>query len=225
MLQLLPASGFGMALAQDGGDLRLLLHNHGNAPLPLQLRVSAPAGAAVAPLPPGPLTLAAGEQRSLPLRAGRRPLVGRRRALKFNVEARSLDDACFVLALPARLPLIPLLDWRLVALALLLLPAIATAIVLHFSATPVILDFRSNSALLARGARLELTWQVQDAANLAARGRRPAARYRAEVRLKSGMALDTGEMEGELTLMLLAHNGLRSVSQQPGRSLFTSRCR
>lgn len=213
-LQLLPGGGFGMALAQHDGELQLLLHNHGNAPLALQLRAPAPAGSRGPSLPPGPLSLAAGEQRSLPLRAGRRPLVGRRRALQFTVEARSLDEAAFVLALPARLPLVPLLDRRRFLLALLLLPAIALAAYLHLGVTPVILDFRSNGALVARGAALELEWQVRDATALQLEVNGQLRDIPPES-ADSGMALDTSEMHGEMTLALLAHKGLRSA----GRSL------
>ena len=65
-LQLLPGSGFGMALAQDGDALQLLLQNHGNAPLPLQLGALAPAQAIAPVLPSEPLTLAAGSSAASP---------------------------------------------------------------------------------------------------------------------------------------------------------------
>ena len=213
-LHLLPGSGFGMALAQIDHSVQLLLHNHGNAPLPLQLGALGPADAAAPKLPAGPLTLAAGEQRSLPLRlgAGSRPLLGRRRVLEFTIEAHSLDDAGFVLALPVRLPVFPLLDWRLL-LALLILPGVLLlALYRSLVVTPVIVDFSSNSSSLARGESLELTWQVRDALLLqlgvdGALIDLPADGDR------GGYSLDTGDRRGDLALELLAHHGDRVVSR------------
>ena len=216
-LQLLPGSGFGMALAQGAGSVQLLLHNHGNAPLPLQLGALAPADVAAPGLPAGQLTLAAGEQRSLPLRlrAGNRPLLGRRRTLEFTIEAHSLDDAGFVLALPVRLPVLPLLDWRLLLLLLVMAGVLLTALYRSLTVTPVIHDFSSNTSSLTRGEILELAWQVQDALllQLIVNGALidlPAAGD------QGGYSLATGDQEGDLALELLAHHGDRSVSQTLG---------
>lgn len=213
-LQLLPGSGFGMALAQGAGSVQLLLHNHGNAPLPLQLGALAPADVAAPRLPAGQLTLAAGEQRSLPLRlsAGVRPLLGRRRMLEFTIEAHSLDDAGFVLALPVQLPVVPLLDWRLLLLLLVLPGILLSALYRSLTVTPAILDFSSHSSSLTRGEMLELAWQVQDATLLQLRVNGalidlPAAGD------QGSYSLATGDQEGDLVLELLAHHGDRSVSR------------
>lgn len=213
-LQLLPGSGFGMALAQGAGSVQLLLHNHGNAPLPLQLGALAPADAAAPRLPAGPLTLAAGEQRSLPLRlsAGARPLLGRRRVLEFTIEAHSLDDAGFVLALPVQLPVVPLLDWRLLLLLLVLPAVLLPALYRSLTVTPVILDFSSNTSSLTRGETLELAWQVQDASLLQLIVNGEVIDLPAAVD-QGGYSLATGDREGDLVLELLAHYGDRSVSQ------------
>ena len=215
-LELLPGSGFGMALEQDENRLQLLLHNHGNTPLPLQLGALAPADVRAPALPAGPLTLAAGELRSLPLRlpAGARPLLGGRRNLEFTIEANSLDEAGFVLALPARLPVEPRLDRRLIPLLLLLLlAALALALLRRPPLTPTILDFDSNSRLLPQGEALVLTWQVQDAATLqlAVNGELRDLPVAAP---PGGYRLETLDLEGELTLQLLARNGEPGASRE-----------
>lgn len=220
-LKLLPGSGFGMALEQDENRLQLLLHNHGNTALPLQLGALAPADVRAPALPAGPLTLAAGELRSLPLRlpAGARPLLGGRRTLEFTIEAHSLNEAGFVLALPARLQVDPHLDWRLIPLLLVLLAALALALLRSPVVTPAILDFRSNSRLLPQGEALVLDWQVQDASTL-----------QLEVNGQwldlptlappGGYRLETLNLEGELALQLLAGNGERSVSRRLAVTVF-----
>ena len=213
-LQLLPGSGFGMALAQDGDALQLLLHNHGNAPLPLQLGALAPAQAIAPVLPSEPLTLAAGEQRSIPLRprAGNRPLFGRRRTLEFTVEANSLDEAGFMVALPARLAVVPRLDWRIVPLALALLLALILTLFATQPVTPVILDFHANDTVLARGETLELGWQVSDATSLQLSLDGQPLDLPADAQL-TGHSLDTLALAGEVTLLLEARNGELSASQ------------
>ena len=213
-LQLLPGSGFGMALAQDGDALQLLLQNHGNAPLPLQLGALAPAQAVAPALPSEPLTLAAGEQRSIPLRlrTGNRPLFGRRRTLEFTVEANSLDEAGFMVALPARLAIVPRLDWRVIPLALALLLALILALLATQPVTPVILDFHASNTVLARGDTLELGWQVQDAASLQLGLNGQLLDLPPDAQL-TGHSLDTIALAGEVTLQLHVRNGELSASQ------------
>ena len=176
-LQLLPGSGFGMALAQDGDALQLLLHNHGNAPLPLQLGALAPAQAIAPALPPEPLTLAG-----------------------------------FMVALPARLAVVPRLDWRIVPLALALLLALILTLFATQPVTPVILDFHASDTVLARGETLELGWQVSDAASLQLSLDGQPLDLPADAQL-TGHSLDTLALAGEVTLQLDARNGELSASQ------------
>ena len=213
-LQLLPGSGFGMALAQDGDALQLLLQNHGNAPLPIQLGALAQAQAVAPALPSEPLTLAAGEQRSIPLRlrTGNRPLFGRRRTLEFTVEANSLDEAGFMVALPARLAIVPWLDWRIVPLAFALLLALILALFATQPVSPVILDFHASNPVLARGETLELDWQVNDATSLQLSLDGQQLELPADAPL-TGHSLDTTALAGEVTLQLEARNGELSASK------------
>ena len=220
-LELLPGSGFGMALEQDENLLRLLLHNHGNAPLPLQLGALAPADVMAPELPVGPLTLAAGELRSLPLRlpARARPLLGSSRTIEFTIEAHSLDEAGFVLALPARLQVDPRVDWRFIPLPLLLIVALALLLLRSPVAPPVILDFQSNSRLLPQGEALVLDWQVQDATTLQLElnGQRQDLPTTAP---PGGYRIETLNLEGELALQLLARNGDLGASRQLAVTVF-----
>lgn len=211
-LQLLPGSGFGMALAQEGNDLQLLLQNQGNAPLSLQLGVLAPTGAAAPTLSPEPITLAAGEQRSIPLRlrAVHRPLLGRSRTLEFTIEAHALDEAGFVVALPAQLLVVPRLNQRVISLALALLLALALFVLRPV--TPVILEFYADPPQLLRGDSLELGWQVRDAAALQLSLDGQALARQPEPQ-QSGYRLETDALAGEVTLQLEARNGDRRASQ------------
>ncbi|MCE2488855.1 MAG: hypothetical protein J4G17_02650 [Anaerolineae bacterium] len=214
VLQLLPGSGFGMALDQEGNQLQLLLHNHGNTPLPIQLGALAPADIHAPRLPAGPLTLAAGEQRSLPLRlrAGARPLLGGSRTIEFTIEANSLDEAGFVLALPARLRVSPRLDWRIIPLLLLLLALTVLALVQRQPLVPSILDFNSNNRLLPRGEALVLEYQVQDAATLQLEVNGQLRDLPPEMPT-GGYRIETLNLDGDIALLLLAGNGDHSVSQ------------
>ncbi|MCY4526000.1 MAG: hypothetical protein OXB89_05275 [Anaerolineaceae bacterium] len=221
VLQLLPGSGFGMALEQEGNQLRLLLHNHGNTPLPIQLGALAPADVNAPELPAGPLTLTAGEQRSLPLRlrAGARPLFGGSRDIEFTIEANSLDEAGFVLALPARLRVSPRLERRLIPLILLLLAALALALFQSQPLVPSILDFSSNSRLLPRGEALILEWQVQDAATLQLEVNGQLRDLPPEMPT-GGYRIETLNLGGDIALLLLAANGDHSVSQRLAVTVF-----
>ncbi|MCY3946227.1 MAG: hypothetical protein OXF44_08090 [Anaerolineaceae bacterium] len=220
-LELLPGSGFGMALEQDENLLRLLLHNHGNAPLTLQLGALAPADVLAPELPVGPLTLAAGELRSLPLRlpARARPLFVRSRTIEFTIEAHSLDEAGFVLALPARLQVDPRVDWRIIPLLLLLMVVLALALLRSQVVTPVILDFRSNSRVLPQGEALVLDWQVQDATTLQleVNGQWQDLPTMAP---PGGYRIETLGLEGELALQLLARNGELDASRRLAVTVF-----
>ena len=201
-VELLPGRGFGMA--QDGDDL--VLHNHGNVPLRLQLAIRAPAPATAPTLPPGPLTLAAGEQRRIPLRVARRPLALRRRARGFTIEARSLDTAGFTIALPAGSSAATRPGRRVLLLTLALAAAILAALFATRPVTPTILAFQTGRTLLPRGEPLVLSWQVRDAAALELSLNGEPLNLQLDAR-QTGYRLDTRALADEITLQLEARNG------------------
>ncbi len=104
-LQVLPFSGFGMALGNshvNDAGFKLYLHNQGNAPLPLMIQGTDPAQVLRFHLSAGQIQLGPGERQTLAgtIRLRRQRLFGQPREREFALVAQALDPSGFVAAVP-----------------------------------------------------------------------------------------------------------------------------
>jgi pSer/pThr/pTyr-binding forkhead associated (FHA) protein len=184
MLQVLPYSGFGIALGhpviQDGDTFKLYVHNQGNAPLPLTIQGTDSARTLRFHFPSSTLTLGPGEHQTLVGSVGlrRRKLLGQGQEREFAILARSRDAAGFLASVPGRyaekalLPAwTPVLVVPVVAVLALLLGAVILLLVNrggdeNNDVAPVINSFTVANPTVTLGDPAQLVWNVSGADSL-----------------------------------------------------------
>lgn len=212
-IRILPYGGFGLALAsrqvRDGERFRLHLHNQGSGVLPLSLSGSDPSGKLRFQIESPFVSLAPGQRLTVQgnIRPARRALVGKPRAHRFDLLARSNDAARFLAVVRGQFieqPLLPV--WAPVVFVILAAAALALVVLGAAALTPRpeprILAFTASSAQVAQGTMLNLSWEVADVTDLtvlvngapAVEGVGPLTR---------GLALDTSSLLGDVTLELV----------------------
>lgn len=231
VLQVLPYSGFGMALGNTelhpGDPLMLYVHNQGNAPLPLAIQGGDRTGKLQIAIPGAQLQLGPGERRTLVGTVGPRRTrwFGATRAHEFAIVAQANDASRFLVAIPGvyvdrpRLPrwmmLFGVSLMAVLALLVMVLGALFNGDEPAATATaapaPAIASFSVIETPVAVGALATLTWEVTGAEALtlvvrSARGEQmfpldPAALTYALPADQSGM----------FTLALRASNGQTAV--------------
>ncbi len=182
-LQVLPYSGFGMALGEtlvsDGQRFTLYVHNQGNAPLPLDLYGTDPSHALRFQLSTPHIELAPGERQTLlgGIRPRRRPVFGSERKREFAVVARSKDPSGFVATVPGvyvergLLPAwLPVLIVPFIVLGVLLVAGFVSVVLDRAGdstvAPPVIAAFDISDRSVSLGEVVAATWQVTGADSL-----------------------------------------------------------
>ena len=222
-LQVLPYSGFGMALGSqhvDEAGFKLYLHNQGNAPLPLVMQGNDPAQTLRIHLSATQLQLGPGERRTLTgtIRSRRQRLFGQPREREFALVARTLDPSGFVASVPGMYHESGLLpSW----VPVLVVPVVVVAALLVFSLVmlvlggnddeagiqPDVLSFVIENPAISLGEIAVVNWAVSDAESLEliADSGGQQTRYPMEAGMSSfTLAFD---QTGMYTLTLEAHNG------------------
>lgn len=179
MLQVLPYSGFGMALGRvrvegDSG-FRLYLHNQGNAALTLGLSGTDPAQMLRVRLPKNQVVLGPGERQTLTgvIEPRHRPIIGGEYETEFALLAQSHDPSGFLVSIPGTyvgrglLPVwVPALLVPLIALIALLVVSVLLLVVGGNDepiTPPTITAFAVSTSDVRLGDMVEITWAVLDA--------------------------------------------------------------
>jgi hypothetical protein len=180
ILDILPFSGFGMALEEteipSGGRFKLYLHNQGSAPLNLVLSTRDLSNKLRITLPNPNIQLAPGQRSVVQGIVASRNMLpfGETRLLPFDLIVRSRDSSGFLAAqrakvsskasLPRWAPAAALAG--LGALALLVVVAILLALV-RPTEQPSIVSFAPSSSNIIQGQPLILNWDTSNADTLA----------------------------------------------------------
>lgn len=211
-------SGMGMALAEQelesGEELRLYLHNQGNAPLKVRVSAHDKNGALNFTLPASPLTLGPGQRVVVngKVKARRRALVGAAGRYPFDVQVRSLDDAAFLattrgyLEAPPMLPVWGAITGGGLLIAALLLALAALAGPLLLPPNPHIASFSLASTQVPQGENLVLSWEATDVALFNLRINTTPV-LSALDGSSSGTQIDTADLHGPLYIELEGRTG------------------
>ncbi|MEB2286643.1 MAG: FHA domain-containing protein [Anaerolineae bacterium] len=185
VLTVLPFSGFGMALGSErllhGEQLKVFLHNQGNAPLPIDLSGADKGNALIVELSAPHVTLLPGERQTVTgtVYGWRRKLFGALSVREFAVIARSRDSAGFTASvpgsfvergmLPGWLPvlLLPLLVIGVLAAAMVALLVLDRAgEETPVPASPTISAYALSANEIMLGETVTVTWTVSGARSL-----------------------------------------------------------
>jgi len=223
IVRVLPFGGFGMALEKSvlnrGDRFRLHLHNQGSAPLPLTIVCRSRENALRFNLPTSQTTLMPGARFVVSGEAfPQKPVLwGKPRSHSFDVQVTSGDAAHFLAVARAKLiekPTLP--SWTPLALAgaavvAVLLVVLLLAFLFRPVRPPQITAFNVNTAQVAQGEDVGLSWTVSDVSNLSlsVNSRVVIERISAET---TGITLDTSGLVGNVVLELVAENGTQRTS-------------
>ena len=185
VLTVLPFSGFGMALGSErllsGEQLKVFLHNQGNAPLPVDLSGADRNNALTVELSAAHVALMPGERQTVTGAVyGRwRRLWGAPSVREFAVIARSRDPSGFTASVPGSFVERGMLPGWLpvLLLPLLIIGALAVAMVALFvldrageetpvPVQPVISAYALSASDIVLGESVTVTWAVSDARSL-----------------------------------------------------------
>ncbi|GAB4526968.1 MAG: hypothetical protein OHK0046_44280 [Anaerolineae bacterium] len=175
-VQVLPFSGFGMALSSYRvtayDRYKLHLHNQGSAPLPIFIIARSKDDALNVEIPEAQIVLKPGERKAIQgeVTPKNRPLIGVPRDQPFDLMVRSRDDSEFLAAVRAQYVLQPLLpNWATAALGIVAVLAgalLLVAVLLLLRLTqpePQITSLTAASTQIERGQPLQLNWEANDA--------------------------------------------------------------
>jgi hypothetical protein len=209
--------GFGMALSakqvnfQDG--VAVYLHNQGSDDLTLALSAQSPTNALSPKFSMTKVTLSAGarSQINVSLQPTRRRLVGKPETHKFVVLAQAQNASRFVAAIAGkatvepRLPLWGVITGAGILGALLIIGILALVALLSPNPTPTLTNVRVNTAQIAQGDPLEVTWQVSNAQKITVFVNSIVADT------LDGNAtqaiINTDELNGDVNILVQAQNG------------------
>lgn len=176
-LQILPYSGFGVALERhnmrQGERFRLHVHNQGSAPLPLALSTSEKTpDVQIQWLSAPQVTLAPGQRLVLQgvLRPTKNKLLGQAEIRPFDIVLRSQDPSQFMAVVRGKMQQQPLMPaWVPAAAGAALIAAVVLAVVLFRALTapvPNVALMEVAATRVPRGETVDITYAVTDVAEL-----------------------------------------------------------